>query len=279
MKYKIVSDSSSDILSVEDVPFESVPLKLTSSDREFCDDANLDVSEMIEYLESHKERTGSSCPNVAEWEKAFEDAENIFCLTISGSLSGSYNAALTAAKKYKEEHPERNIHVINTLSTGPETALIIEKLCELIKNDVSFDDIIDQVKAYQRRTHLIFSLESLRNLANNGRVSPIIAKLSGVLGIRIIGKASDEGTLEMMHKTRGERKMLSCIAETIKSLGFNGGKMRIHHCENMQNAELLKQAFLAVFPTSDIIIRATRGLDSFYAERGGLIIGFEGATA
>ncbi len=278
MKYKIVSDSSSDILSVEDVPFESVPLKLTSTDREFCDDADLDVSEMIEYLESHKGRTGSSCPNVAEWEKAFEDAENIFCLTISGSISGSYNAALTAAKKYKEEHPERNIYVINTLSTGPETALIIEKLCELIKNDVPFDDIIDQVKAYRRRTHLLFSLESLRNLANNGRISPIIAKLSGVLGIRIIGKASDEGTLEMVHKVRGERKMLSCIAENIKSLGFNGGKMRIHHCENIQSAELLKQAFLAVFPSSDIIIRSTRGLDSFYAERGGLIVGFEGAT-
>lgn len=276
MKYKIVTDSSSDVLSLADVPFCTVPLKLSTAEKEFVDDANLDVHKMLDYLEKYKGRSGSSCPNVAEWEAAFEDAENVFCVTITSGLSGSYNAASTAAKNYKEAHPERNIYVVDTLSTGPESELIIEKLRELVLAELPFDDIVKKIKDYQRRTHLIFALESLHNLANNGRVSPLVAKLSGVLGIRVVGKASNEGTLEVTNKPRGERKMLSCIAETIKKYGYKGEKMRIHHCENMQAVELLKQAVLTVFPKADIKVCATRGLDSFYAERGGVLVGFEG---
>lgn len=276
MKYKIVTDSSSDLLSISDVPFSSVPLKINTAEKEFVDDVNLNIHEMLDYLEKYKGRSGSSCPNVAEWESAFENAENVFCVTITSALSGSCNAARTAAKNYKASHSERNIYVVDTLSTGPESTLIIEKLRELILADLSFENIVKKIKEYQKRTHLIFALESMHNLANNGRVNPLVAKLSGVLGIRIVGKASDEGTLEVTNKTRGERKMLACIAENIKKNGYNGEKIRIHHCENIQAVELLKKAVLAVFPKADIEVRSTRGLDSFYAERGGILVGFEG---
>ena len=49
---------------------------------------------------------------------------------------------------------------------------------------------------------LIFVLQSLKNFANNGRVSPAVAKIAGIMGICIIGKASDVGTLEPIHKCR-----------------------------------------------------------------------------
>ena len=153
--------------------------------------------------------------------------------------------------------------------------LIAEKIRELITAGLSFEEIEKEIKEYQQRTGLLFMLESMQNLANNGRVSKIVAKAAGILGIRAVGKASDVGTLEPMDKCRGEKKALAALADHMIALGYDGGKMRISHCMNPAAAETLKDNILAAYPGADIQIRPTGGLCSFYAEKGGMIIGFE----
>lgn len=271
--FKIVSDSSSDIREFS-AAFSSVPLKIRTDEREFCDDDTLNLSEMLTYLEKYKGKSGSACPNTAEWLEAFEGYENIFCVTITSSLSGSYNSAYGAAKEYMEKYPERHVLVIDSLSTGPECALVIEKLGQLISEGKSFDEISAEIKEYQKHTHLIFALESMHNLANNGRVSPIVAKLAGVIGIRIVGKASDEGTLEIMNKSRGAKRMLEDIIDNMKKTGC-GGKVRIHHCENPAVSEKLETLIKETFPETSVVISTVGGLCGFYAERGGILIGYE----
>ena len=272
--FKIVSDSSSDIRGFSAATFSSVPLKIRTDEREFCDDDTLNLSEMLSYLEKYKGKSGSACPNTAEWLEAFEDYENIFCVTITSSLSGSCNSAYGAAKEYMEKHPERHVLVIDSLSTGPECALVIEKLGALINGGKGFDEISAEIKEYQKHTHLIFALESMHNLANNGRVSPIVAKLAGVIGIRIVGKASEEGTLEIMNKSRGAKRMLEDIIDNMKKTGC-GGKVRIHHCENPAVSEKLEALIKETFPETSVTISTVGGLCGFYAERGGVLIGYE----
>ena len=118
-------------------------------------------------------------------------------------------------------------------------------------------------------------LESMQNLANNGRVNKIVAKAAGILGIRAVGRASDIGTLEPLDKCRGEKKAITVLADRMVSMGYDGGKMRISHCLNLTAAETLRTNILAAFPEADVQIRPTGGLCSFYAEKGGMIIGFE----
>ena len=138
------------------------------------------------------------------------------------------------------------------------------------------DTIVEKIKEYQKHTHLAFSLECIRNLANNGRVNSAIAKIIGILGIRLVGKASNKGELEMTDKTRGSEKALGDVFKNMIKNGYNGGKVRIHHCENEGAAESLKAKVLAKFPTAEIEISTTRGLCSFYAERGGILAAYEG---
>jgi DegV family protein with EDD domain len=251
-------------------------MKIITADREFIDNESANVGEMTEYLKNYKGKSGSSCPNVGDWLDSFEDYDNIFCVTITSGLSGSYNSAKSAAEEYVASHPDRHVWVCDTLSVGPEAVLIIEKMRELILDGHDFDGIVEEIKKYQKKTHLIFALESLRNLANNGRVSPLVAKISGVLGIRVVGKASNEGTLEVTNKARGGTKALSSIVENMLSSGYIGGKLRIHHCANPNAAESLKKEILSLYPRADISIIKTRILCSFYAEQGGLLVGFEG---
>ena len=120
-------------------------------------------------------------------------------------------------------------------------------------------------------------LKSLKNFANNGRVSPIVAKFVGIAGICIVGKASSEGTLEPMHKCHGERRSLETLVEDLEAEGFCSGKISIGHCQNEAAAEQLKERILAKFKNVQIEIHKFRGLCSFYAEKGGVLIGFEKA--
>lgn len=273
--YKIVADSSCDFTTLEGADFEAAPLKIITAEKEYTDDAALDVENMVETLLTYNGKSSTSCPNVGDWLGAFGDAEHIFCVTITGTLSGSYNAAMQAKAHYEELYPGRRVYVLNSLSAGAELGLILHKIRELVHADLSFDEICARIDAYSKQTGLVFVLESMKNLANNGRVSPLVAKMAGLLGIRVIGKASDRGDLEQLHKARGEKKMIETTVQTLKSLGLRTGKVFIAHCMNADAANKLKDALAKALPKVQPTVYKTGGLCSFYAEKGGLMVGFE----
>ena len=276
-KIKIVADSSCDMFELKHTEFETAPMKIITAEREFVDDASLDVDDMANYLYQFKGKSKSSCPNTTDWIDAFGDADEIYCVTITSGLSGSYNSACAAKQIYESENEGKRVHVFDTLSAGPEITLIIEKIEECIDKDMSFEDICNCVTAYMKKTGLVFMLKSLKTFANNGRVSPIVAKLVGIASICVVGKASDEGTLEPMHKPRGERRALETLVGCLEKEGFKTGKISIGHCQNESAAEQLKELILAKFKNVQIEIHKFRGLCSFYAEKGGVLVGFEKA--
>ena len=275
MTYKIVSDSSSDVFSIEDIAFDYAPLVISAGDRIFVDDENLDLDEMIDFLATYKGKSHTSCPNTEDYLKAFGDADAVFCVTITRNLSGSYNAASTAAAQYMKENPGKKVHVVDSLTAGAECALIVEKLRELILEGLEFDAVKAKIDEYVKNTELIFALESLHNLAANGRVNPLVAKISGVLGIRVVGRASDDGVLEVKTKSRGMQRAVADIVTVMKETGYKGGKIRIHSCKAEEMVSLLVKKIEQTFGTSDIYIGQVRGLCAFYAERGGIMMGYE----
>lgn len=274
---KIVADTSCDLFGLKHAEFACAPMKIITAEREFVDDETMNVDEMVEFLDTYKGRSQSSCPNTSDWLQAFGDADDIFCVTITGGLSGSYNSACAAKKIYESEHEGKRVFVIDTRSAGPEVTLIIEKIEEEIKTATPYEEICHRVTQYLRKTGLVFMLKSLKTFANNGRVSPIVARLVGIAGICIVGKASDEGTLEPMHKCRGEKRSLETLVEDLEAEGFRSGKISIGHCQNESAAEELKKLILAKFKNVQIEIHKFRGLCSFYAEKGGVLVGFEKA--
>lgn len=274
-KVKIVADSSANVLTLSKTAFAAAPLKIITNEKEFVDDAALNTDEMVAWFDSYKGRSKTSCPNSSDWLEAIGDAEDVFCVTITSGLSGSYNAACIAKQMYEADHQDRHVCVIDSLSAGPELVLIIEKLEACIAEGMPYEDICVAIQEYTKNTGLVFMLESLKNFAANGRVSPAVAKIAGVLGIRIVGKASDQGTLEPTNKCRGVAKSLAAIVDNLKAAGLSHGKVRIAHCQNEAAAQELKNRILETIPQADVQIHVCRGLCSYYAEKGGLLVGFE----
>lgn len=276
-KIKIVSDSSSDILRLDHVDFASSFMKIITEEKEFVDDGDLDVDAMVNFFSKYKKRSQTSCPAPADWLDAFGDADDIICVTITSALSGSYNSACTAKRMYEEENEGKRVYVLDTLSAGPEITLILKKISELVEAQEDFETICEYTENYVKKTGLIFMLKSLNNFVANGRVSPIVAKLVGVAGICLVGKASDEGTLEPTHKCRGEKRSLETIVNDLERSGLRSGKVSIGHCQNEKAAEQLMTMIKEKFDKVQIEIHKLRGLCSFYAEKGGLLVGYEKA--
>jgi len=276
-KIKIVADSSCDLFGLKHTAFASAPMKVITSDKEFADDRALNVDEMVKYLDQYKGRSKSSCPNTSDWLDAFGDADDVFCVTITSGLSGSYNSACAAKRMYESENEGKRVFVLDTLSAGPEITLVIEKLEEYIEQGLPFEEICARITEYLKGTGLLFMLKSLKTFANNGRVSPIVAGLVGIAGICIVGKASREGTLEPMHKCRGERRALETLIRDLEAQGFRSGRISIGHCQNQEAAEQLRELILSKYKDATVEIHPLRGLCSFYAEKGGVLVGFERA--
>ena len=279
MKSKIVVDSAANLYQMEGIDFACAPIKVVTEEQEYPDDGRLDAVQVAETLRSYKGHSSTSCPNVGDWLAAYQGADQVFAITITGTLSGSYNAALLAAQDYQQENPEAKVYVLDSLSAGPELQLLAERLRALFDAGTPFEEICVQMEEYKQHTHLLFSLESLNNLARNGRVSPAVATVARMLGIRVVGTASLSGELEVLVKTRGEHGALERIVLEMKARGFVDGPVRILHCSNPAAATRLKNMITTVFEGAEVQIMPCGVLCSYYAELGGLMIGFEDGTA
>ena len=276
MSYAIVSDSSSNVLDMHDEHYRTVPLHIIIDGKDWPDTLESDMKAFNEAL-LKAEKTSTSCPSPDEWLQGFGDADEIYCFTISHNLSGSYNCAVSAKNIYEEQHPDRHVYVIDSLATGPKMILMIELLNRLLAENIRGEEAVKRLTEYRdKKTELLFTLQSINRLANNGRVNPILVKAIGMLDLRIIGEASREGTIAIAGKHRGAAKVMKGTYKQMLKMGYNGGRIIISHNGNPEDAEAIARLAREQFgENTQIDIHSTTELCSFYAEPKGYIVGFE----
>ena len=275
MKRKIVADSSCDMWELNGVDFAVAPMTISTDNKHYVDNQELDVHLMSEELAKYKGVSHTACPSVGSWLDCYEGFDEIFVITLTGAMSGTYNSAMTAKGIYEEENENVKVHVFDSLSTGPEMRLLIEKLKEMIEEDLPFEEIVEKGQDYLNHSRLFFALKSLHNFAMNGRVSKAVASAIGVLNISIFATASEEGTIQQISKCRGEKKVVKSMIEHLENAGYHGGKVRISHADNLKLAHNVRDKILELYPNADIIVYPMGGLCTYYAEKGGLLVGCE----
>lgn len=275
MKRKIVADSSCDIWELNGVDFAVAPMTISTDNKHYVDNQELDVRLMSEDLAKYKGISHTACPSVGSWLDCYEGYDEVFVVTLTGAMSGTYNSAMTAKGIYEEENENVKVHVFDSLSTGPEMRLLIEKLKEMIEEDLTFEEIVEKGQDYLNHTRLFFALKSLHNFAMNGRVNKAVASAIGVLNISIFATASEEGTIQQISKCRGEKKVVRSMIEHLENAGYHGGKVRISHANNLKLAHNVRDKILELYPHADIIVYPMGGLCTYYAEIGGLLVGCE----
>jgi len=278
MKWKIVTDTGSNIREIENLPedvlFDIISLTLHLDDKEFVDTRDLDTKELVKEVEKSSQ-SSSACPAPGVYAEKYEGADNIIRFTISSELSASYDSAELGRSIALEENPEANIHIFDTHSAGGEMDLLVWKALELVEEGKDYQGVIDGLDKYHEKTYVGYMLKSIENLVKNGRVNKVIGGLVGLLNIHVIGVRSEEGNIEMSNRARGEKRALNTFVDDLIENGYNGKLLEIAHVNNVSLAEKFANKMKEKFPSADVNIRPTSGLCSFYAEDGGLIVGYE----
>lgn len=271
---KLIIDSSSNMKSDPDHNVEVVPLTISFGGKDYIDDQNLNIREFLNDMNQNQIAGKTTCPSIQAWLNALEGTEKAIIITMTSGMSGTFFSALQAKTMYEEKHPLSKIIVVDSRSAGPELTIVVHGIEQMLKGNMRFVDLEEAIADFRMHTHLLFVLQSLHNLSLNGRVAPAAAKIAGLLKINLIGTASKEGKLEPLTKARGMKKALREVFKYMQEDNYHGGEVIIDHCENEKDATTLKGKILAEYPDAKVEIRPMRGLCSFYAEEGGLMIGF-----
>ena len=271
---RLIIDSSSNDLTDSKRNLIVVPLTISFGGKDYLDNEDLDMQDYLQKMDENNVAGKTSCPSIKEWLEALEGSEKAIIVTMTSQLSGTYSSALQAKDMYLAKNPKSEIIVVDTRSAGPEMKIVLQGIEKILKNNVRWVDVDAAIAKMRTQTHLLFALQSLHNLSLNGRVSPALAKVAKMLHIKLIGTASKEGKLEPLAKLRGMKRVNLEMVKEMKKLNYQGGQVIIDYCQNEDEAEKLKDKILAAFPDADITLQPMHGLCSFYAEKGGLMVGF-----
>ena len=275
MEYKIIIDSCGELPEnlQADGHYESVALELEIDGYHITDDKTFNQLEFLRKVKESRNCPKSSCPSPERYMEAFEgEAENIYVVTLSSKLSGSYNSALLAKQLYEEEHTDKNIYVFDSRSASIGETLIGMKAQECEEAGMSFQETIDTVERYISGQRTFFVLETLDTLRKNGRLRGIKALVATALNIKPVMGSTPEGSICQLGQARGMNKALERMVRDVveKTKDCEQKVLAISHCNCPERAKAIKEKIEKIVKFKDII--NTAGVSSMYANDGGVIM-------
>lgn len=283
MSFKIVVDSCCDIVDEmkEWDNLSIVPLTLQINDYQILDDESFDQEDFIARMNENNGLAKSACPSPDAFKNACEgDYDEVYIMTITDKLSGSYNSALQGKLLYEEErNDDKKIYVFNSLATSGLETLAVLKLYELASQGLSFDEVVDKVNDYiVNHEGLYFCLESLDALKANGRLFALAAKVLEKIRVKLVCRRTTEGNISLAGQditiNRALIKMAGYIADDVKGIELEGQTVIISHVCCPEKAQLVADKIKEKTAYTDIRIIKASGLNSLYASDGGIIVSF-----
>lgn len=276
MSYLILCDSCTDFTDAmeKDPHFVRIPLTLHIGEEDIIDDETFDQASFLKKVAEYPDASKSSCPSPEKFMDYFEKADEIYIVTLSSHLSGSFNSAELAKSMYLEKHPDKKIHVFDSKSASAGQSLIALEIQKRAINGLPFERIVNEVTDFLNTMGTKFVLETLEVLRKNGRLSKVTAMLVNALNIKLVMTSDGNGEIAKTSQARGMKKAIQKMAEAIKedAVDPENRTLFISYCNNKERAEFVKDAILSVLPFKDVLIAPTGGVSSLYAADGGIVV-------
>jgi DegV family protein with EDD domain len=276
MSFRIVGDSCCDFTEkeLEREYIKSVPLTLTVGDREILDDENIDTAELIKLMAESDEAPRSACPSPEAFMQSFDGVDEIYVVTLSSKLSGSYNSAMVAKQLYTAEHPDVKVHVFDSKSAAAAQHLICEKIEECALAGMEYSDVVSTVNDYISKQKTYFVLEDLSVFIKNGRVPRVKGAMANVLNIKPV-LAGDDGEIVQLDQGRGMNKALNKMLWQIEKQGFdNTRKVEITECHSYERCMNMRKILMDKFGFKNVVVLKAHGLSTMYENEGGVVLSF-----
>ena len=273
MDINLIADSCFDF-NKETMDIERIPFKIIIDDEELID-SNLKMMDLIAKMKNSKKHIRTACASPEKFINAFVKCKNTFAVTISSQLSGSYNSAMVAVNIMKEKFPDNFVYIFDSKTAASGETMVVLKVKQLIEQNLNTSEIIENTNKYISKLRTFFILDSLDNLAKNGRITNFKAIIANVLHIVPI-MGAEEGTIVLREQVRGKKKAFSRLVDMIGeyNVDFENTILGITHVNCIERAENLKDEIKSKYPFKDIKIFKASGLSTVYADDGGIVIAF-----
>lgn len=274
--YRLIGDSCTDVTDeiLKNTDLNLVPLTIQIDDEIIIDDKNLDAKQLLEKMANCPNAPTTACPAPEAYMNLYGGEEDVYVVTLSAKLSGSYNSASVAKHMYLEENPKKNIAIIDSKSASVGQTLIILKIKELIEQGLSFEQVVEGAEKFRDEMQTKFVLESLENLRKNGRLSNMKALIVNALNIKPIMRSTGEGEIEKMDQARGVKRAINRLIESVeKDVEHPENRiLGITHCNNPERAQYIREELMKRVPFKDVVVVSTAGISTVYASDGGVIV-------
>lgn len=274
MSYKIIVDSCCELPAElkNDTRFAIIPLGMEVGDYQVMDDENFNQKEFLAKVAACPTCPKSSCPSPKKYREAYAgEAEDIYVVTLSAKLSGSYNSAELGKKLFLEKS-HKNIYICDSESASCGEAQIAIRAMEMAEAGQPFAEVVKKLEAFRSAMKTYFVLDNLETLRKNGRLTGAKALVVSTLSIKPVMSA-DKGAIIQKSQAIGIKKALTKMVDIIIKENLTAKKrLMISHCNCIERAEEVKRMLLEKARYLEITIIDTAGISSMYANDGGVIV-------
>ncbi len=279
---KLIADSCCDLVenSAEHADVKLIPLSITIADKLFVDNGSIIIPEFLKEMKAYPKAPATSCPSPADFCDAMSGDDDVFAVTMSRHVSGTYQSAV-AGSLIKDG--AGRVHVFDSKSASAGQTLVINKLLDYIRSGMTYEKIIEKTESFIDGMSTFFVLQSLDNLIKNGRMSRLVGQVASILNMRPI-MGADDGKIVLIEKARGTANAMSKLVETVAKrtaasikdcIADQRDTLIIAHCNCAERALQLKADMLEKCNSfKNIVIVKTGGLSTTYANEGGIIIAY-----
>lgn len=277
MTYRLICDSCTDLARemMQDPVVQKAPLTIQVGAETVIDGDDFHQGELLQKMRAWPDAPKTACPSPSAYLDMFLKEGDSYVITLSRQLSGSYNAAMQARAIYREEGGKGNVHVFNSRSASAGQTQIALLVRELAGRGLPFTQVVEKAEAYIDRMKTMFVLENLDNLRKNGRLTRMQSLVTGALRVKLLCGATPEGEIQKMGQGLTVRQTLAkMVGRMAEDPDHVERRLVIAHCNCLERAETVREMVRQKCRFGEILIVATGGISTVYANDGGIVAAY-----
>ena len=189
------------------------------------------------------------------FESLLAAGQDILFAGMSSGISGSFHSAQMAMAQLREQYPERQFRLVDTLGASLGEGILVLKAIEYRDSGMDLSEAAKRLLALRHRMCQIFMVDDLMFLKKTGRLSGAAALVGTVLNIKPLLKGNEKGQIVNFAKVRGRKKAIEALAECYDRLVVDAGSqvVGIAHADCAEDAERLKQLLMRKLPPKEVM--------------------------
>lgn len=282
--YVIFTDSACDIspelLNQWNVQYLNLSFKFTDSDTEQTNES-MPIVDFYNAMRDGKVAK-TSAVSVGAFKEAFEEilktGKDILYIAFSSGLSTTYNSAVIAAEDLKDEYKDQRIVCVDTLSASAGFGLLLKMVVDKANEGADIDAAAEYAVSLRENLCHWFTVDDLVYLKRGGRISPTVAFVGGILGVKPVLHMDNEGHLVNKFKVRGRKAAITALADRYeqKAKQVQNGKVFISHGDCIDDANLLAEILKEKYNVTTEIITYVGAVIGAHSGPGTLALFFVG---